>query len=553
MMNLGKRVKSALRLSVNSTTSPATGGMLGPHAGDYPQGFTIGGRGNGWVDKRTSLTLFLLVFFCYSYFLPALSSEAANQTNKQDVLEHLEAERDGNGEEEGGWVGTDNEKSRLALIAAVVEHHRLDIDADHAMTGDKAWHDGHYYSDKAIGTAVLGVPVYAAYREIRGFEHFARKYWKPNNPFHILTVTVVALPSALLSVVLYQLGRLMGTGRAWALLLTLLYAFGTLAFPFSTVFFGHQLAAAFAFAAFFFLVRARLETSSGPTSAWSLLAAGALAGIAVLGEYPVALVAAFLFLYAATFVRPKHRLGLYVLGGLPAAALLLAYNWQTMGSPLSFAYEHVSQPEFEEMKDGFFGITQPSWSSFVEITIGPRGLLRQSVFLWLMPLGVWLMCRKPGWRREWALCVGVGLAFMVWNSGYYLPLGGDTPGARFLVPSLPFLIVPLFFLARETGVLLHVTKAVVLLAGVWSVSLYFLATSVRPLLRENITDPVRDFWLPALSTGKMRANLGQLLFGLRGVESLMPLAVVIAVMLAALVLLSRGSGVRPTHSVKKDG
>src|SRR5215203_5681670 len=280
------------------------------------------------VDKRTSLMLFLLVFFCYSYFLPLFETETDNEKGS-------------------GKVGGHNEKSRLALIAAVVEHHRLEIDADHEMTSDKAWYDGHYYSDKAIGTAVLGVPVYAAYRELVGFEHFARELWKLNNPLYILTVAVVALPSAILSVLLYQLGRLMEAGRAWALLLTLLYAFGTLAFPFSTV---------------FFLVRARLETSSGGlTSACSLLAAGALTGLAVLGEYPVALVAAFLFLYAATFVRPKHRLMLYVLGGLPAAALLLAYNWQTMGSPLSFAYEHVSQPEFEEMRNGFFGISQPSW------------------------------------------------------------------------------------------------------------------------------------------------------------------------------------------------
>ena len=174
------------------------------------------------------------------------------------------------------------------------------------------------------------------------------------------------------------------------------------------------------------------------------------------------------------------------------------------------------------------------------------------MFLWLLPLGVWLMCRKPGWRRECALCVGVGLAFLVWNSGYYLPLGGATPGARFLVPSLPFLMVPLFFLARARGVLLRVTKAVVLLAGAWSVSLYFLASGIRPLVRESVADPVRDFWLPAFSTGVLRPNLGQLVFGLRGVESLLPLAVVIAVGLVALVLLSRGNGVHPTHSLKKE-
>ena len=190
MKNLGKRVKSALRLSVNSTTSRGTGGMPLPHAGHYPQGFAIRGRGDGWVDKRISLVLFLLVFFCYSYFLPQLHSVADILNNKQDVLVHLEAIRDEGGEEADAYVGGDNEDSRLALIAAVVERHRLDIDEDHEMTKDKAWYDGHYYSDKAIGTAVLGVPVYAAYREIRGFEHFSREPWSPDNPLYVLTVTV---------------------------------------------------------------------------------------------------------------------------------------------------------------------------------------------------------------------------------------------------------------------------------------------------------------------------------------------------------------------------
>jgi hypothetical protein len=48
--------------------------------------------------------------------------------------------------------------------------------------------------------------------------------------------------------------------------------------------------------------------------------------LAVLTEYQVVLIATFLFLYAATFVRPKCRLGLYILGGAPWAVLLLVYN-----------------------------------------------------------------------------------------------------------------------------------------------------------------------------------------------------------------------------------
>lgn len=356
------------------------------------------------VDKRMSLVLFLLVFLCYSYFLQAPGM---------------------------------NQNSRMALIASVVERQQLNIDPYEHLTIDKALHNGHYFSDKAIGTAVLGVPAYAAYRELRGLEHYGglNAGWEQSvvYPNYGVTVAVVTLPSAILSVLLYQLMRLLGGSRAWALLLALFYSFGTLAFPFSTLFFGHQVAAACAFAVFFVLVKVRLSpsSSSDPSSAWLLLTAGVLASLAVLTEYPVVLIVGLLFLYAATFVRPKRRLGLYILGGIPGAALLLAYNWYTIGNPFSLSYGYVSDPAFAEMKTGFFGITQPRWSSFLEITLGPVGLLKQSVFFWLLPLGVWQMVRTARWRRECVLCVCVGIAFIIWNSAYYLPLGGWTPGPRF--------------------------------------------------------------------------------------------------------------------------
>jgi len=196
----------------------------------------------GMADRRMSLLLFLLVFFCYSYFVQI-----------------------------DGW----NQKSRMALIMSIVHHHQLNIDSYEQYTGDKALYNGHYYSDKAIGTAVLGVPVYAAYREVRGFEDDGRLH----NSYPV-TVMVVALPSAILSVLLYQLLRMVAGSRTWALLLSLLYSFGTLAFPFSTMLFGHQVAAVFAFAASYALFAARLRHSS----AWLLLSAGTLAGLAVLTE-----------------------------------------------------------------------------------------------------------------------------------------------------------------------------------------------------------------------------------------------------------------------------
>jgi hypothetical protein len=469
------------------------------------------------IDKRVSLMLFLLVFLCYCYW---------------------------------GGQGGANSNSRMALIASIVEYHQLNIDPYEDLIGnDKAFYKGHYYSDKAIGTAVLGVPVYALYHEASGVEPFPYTLRELANPLYPLTVAVVALPSAILSVLLYQLMRLMEGSRTWALLLSLFYTFGTLAFPFSTLFFGHQVAAAFAFAAFFALVRVRLHpsASSDSSSAWLLLAAGILASLAVLTEYQVTIIAALLFLYAATFVKPRLRLGLYILGGVPGAALLLAYNWVTLDSPFRLAYSYVSNPAFGEMHTGLFGITLPRLSSFAEITLGPRGLLRQSLFLWLLPLGIWQMSRMAEWRRECVLCVCIGLAFITMNSAYYLPLGGGTPGARFLVPSLPFLMVPLIFLTRLPSPYVLLTEALLLLSGVWSMGLYFLISGTDPLVGYG-ANPFQAYWLERFTAGHLRVNLGMLVFGLRGIGSLAPLAVVSVVALAAAFAFLSSSPWRSCHS-----
>src|SRR5207248_4649981 len=55
----------------------------------------------------------------------------------------------------GGW----NQNSRFDLVRAIIECHTLSIDAYHGNTQDKAFANGHYYSDKAPGVAFLAVPI----------------------------------------------------------------------------------------------------------------------------------------------------------------------------------------------------------------------------------------------------------------------------------------------------------------------------------------------------------------------------------------------------------
>ena len=53
----------------------------------------------------------------------------------------------------GGW----NQNSRFAMVRAIIERHTLQIDAYQLHTQDRAFWEGHYYSDKAPGAALLAL------------------------------------------------------------------------------------------------------------------------------------------------------------------------------------------------------------------------------------------------------------------------------------------------------------------------------------------------------------------------------------------------------------
>ena len=54
-----------------------------------------------------------------------------------------------------------NQISRLAALHAVVIRHTIVIDDYQVYTGDKAFINGHYYSEKAPGIAFLALPAFS--------------------------------------------------------------------------------------------------------------------------------------------------------------------------------------------------------------------------------------------------------------------------------------------------------------------------------------------------------------------------------------------------------
>ena len=461
------------------------------------------------TNKHVSIIIFMLTLTCYSYFVQS-----------------------------PGW----NQSSHMALIMSIANRHQLNIDPYQGSTGDKAFYKGHYYSDKAIGVAVLGVPAYIFFSNLQHLNLYPSMLADIRYPLYLVTLISVALPSALLCVLLYQvLLMILAPRRTWAFVLTLFYSFGTMAFPFSVMLFEHQAAAVFSFATFYVLLKVRQR----PDSPWLLALAGTLAGLGVLMEYQALIIAIALFVYAALVVRRKILLTFFLLGGLPWALVLLGYNDAAFGGILQLGYNYEANPDFGAMKTGFFGITLPRWSSLVTILVGPLGLLRLSVFLWFVPFGVWQAFRLARWRRECVLCLVIFLVFVLWNAGYYLPLGGNSPGPRFLVVALPFLMIPMAFVPLLPRLLLRTFSAplaqvLVVGAGLWSVAVFFLITATDPLPADGpqMSNPIFRYWIPLFQGQHFLMNVGMLRFNLGGLQSLIPLVICIVVAVDAYIILA---------------
>ena len=356
-----------------------------------------------------------------------------------------------------GW----NQSAHYALVRALADGTAV-VDRYRDETGDVSWVDGHYYAAKAPGLALTVLPVYVMLDALGIKELMARVPGAADEAVGMLWALGLfgcVLPATAIAVLVRRLGDDVEPG--YGLPAAVAAGLGTLILPFATVFFAHVLAAALAFAAFAVLwLRPR----------WGL-AGGVLAGLAVTVDYPLALAAVLVGVYAVAHRRAYAYVPGLALGVVP----LLAYQWWAFGSPFHVAYEDAVSVGGESGHDvlganegGFFGIGAPSFRTALDLLFGdPIGLLRLSPVTALGVLGTALLFRRG--RRAEALTIGaVALAYVVYNSGYEPPFGGFVPGPRFLVPILPFLAVPLALAWRRFPRLTFAAAAVsiVVMVGV---------------------------------------------------------------------------------------
>jgi hypothetical protein len=414
-----------------------------------------------------------------------------------------------------------NQGAHYALVRALADGTPR-IDAYRDFSGDIGYYKGHYYSNKAPGLAFVTLPVYKLVHALG----------LPSG-VHVLSLWGVLLPGIILLLLVWRVGDRVEPGYGFAAAFTL--GIATLVLPFLGMYFAHVLSALLGFAAFVVLWSER----DGPQQRlWLVAAAGFLAGFAIVVEYPLALTAIVLGVYAIAR-RGLIKRGLVWTGGVLVGLLpLLAFNQWAFGSFKQLSYSHL----VVNSKGGHVVVAQPTKEAFqprvaVELLLSARGLLTLAPVVAVGIAGAVLLYRR---RRAEALTIGaIAVWFLLYNTSF-IYFGGFGPGPRYLIPALPFAAVGLAAAYRRIPVTTLALAAV-------SAGTMLLATITEPLLPNNeggrivrfgdVAHPSR--WLDRLRDGTFTDTV----FAHAGLgHGWLSIAPVLVVVLAAVALAAASVG-----------
>ena len=428
-------------------------------------------------DRRIAAGLFLLTFVAYAWFF--------------------------NG---GGW----NQNAHFDLTRALAERQTLHIDGYRVNTGDIGWSpisgEWHAYSNKPPGLPFLAAIPYAGLAALERALGYSIDDWRVMTfNVYVLTLLFCAIPGALIPVVLYRYARMrMDAPPRAALLLALTVAFGTIVFPYATMFFSVVPAALFLLLAFVWL-------DERP------LLAGVCAGIAGVCYYPCILAASVLAI--GVWVRPAHpREGRaeatpyvfrFIVGGLPFGILLAWYHTACFGAPWRTSLQPANTFAQEGLFLGLFRAHPTTDALWGLLMSEYRGLFFSSPVLLMALAGAVMMIRRGVMRRELAMIAAIFVLFVVLMTSFSGWEAGASFGPRHILQVIPLLAIPIAYLRGR--MLTGITIALLVV----SVDMQFVATAVNPMPDGGNRQPLRTYYLPELRAGHVSVNR-------QGVDELIP-------------------------------
>lgn len=371
-----------------------------------------------------------------------------------------------------------NENTRVYLTMALVDEGSFSLDypvrlfgwtndmarVPHTPTSEDPARF-HYASVKGPLTSYLGVPVYAAERQI--VKILGYKLPTTNSPpaarasfLRATTLTlqlfVGHLPCLLFLCFFERFLRGVTGDRRLRFAAVLALGLGTNYLAYAFLFASHALIGAAAFGAFALVVghqRASLGRTATTMSTSRALAIGVLVGAVTLFEYQALFVSAVLFAFAVHhLVRTAPSAGerarlvsASMLGVLPSVIGLLVFQAKSFGHALTPGHRMMDSAAFQAANSkGFFTIGAPSWASLSGLlTDGGAGLFGASPVLLLAGLSLPLVFgrgmsarfvapARVAWAVFFALVIPVS-ASAIWR-------GGWTIGPRYLGALPPFLL-----------------------------------------------------------------------------------------------------------------
>lgn len=399
--------------------------------------------------------------------------------------------------------------SRLALLHALFVENTFAIDNYHERTPDKAFWHGHYYSDKAPGTVALALPAFGASVALAN----RLKIGVDSETGWLMTSWLscafsIAIVTAAGGVACCQwLAR--RTGYVPALITTLALFLGSAPYPYATMMFSHAMVVGLICIGLWAIDR----DGSSPAflNRYGDWIAGFALGYALASEFTAGLVVLGVGMY--WMVQRGWR---SVVAGLGAAILPLLliplYNYLCFGDPFTLGYAH--QATYPQMKHGLFGIQWPNLMVVFKMLFPPsRGLFFWTPFLLLSVLGYDALYKQR--NAGFYLVLIVPVVQLLVFSGYVWDWpAGWVLGPRYLAPMLPLLALPAALATRRyIFVGAYLACLSIILTG--------LATHVdaTPPAEPDVSNPLLEMYLPALSQGNFGFNLGKLA-GLGGHASL---------------------------------
>ena len=399
-----------------------------------------------------------------------------------------------------------NELSRLLLTSAIVDDHSISV--DHAMKrfGNpqaKAFFNGHYYSDKAIGASLLGIPAFFLLRiveRLTGLQVSAPMaiYW-----VRVFTITI---PSILFLSVLSKFWRKLKPDSKYIPHFLFLYQFGTIVFTYSSLFVSHYLLGMFLFGSVLFLNECRSQLDR-PIKC--ILLSGGFAGASLLMEFPAAVPVAVICLFAVFTIRNIREFSYFALAIVPFIVLILGYNYLIFGTPWDVTYKHMTHSEHVlHHAEGLVGIGLPKLEALHGLLFSRHhGLFFISPFLLLAVGGFYRILANEPWTLLARLFACIILATILIYSAFYNWVAGWNFGPRYLTSILPFLSTAAFYFGDELMQKSFLHRTAVVGAGIWSVLCVTIGTITFPFPPDNLLDPVFFLNFPLLFSGATGENL----------------------------------------------